>query len=229
MASEKTAESIVIDTAASATQSFAPLSSICETVCGLHFYSHDMTRQVEAHHYCSHVSEDFRQCVIYDAPTPDAKLIGIEYIVSDKVFKTFPEEEKRYWHSHHYEVKSGMLIAPFPSAVPATIANYAEHKAMEKLVTTYGKTWHFWEVDAGHPYPFGPPILMMGLTADDQVDQALLNDRDRRFGVSTEEKKRHREDIPMPNVDAGANAWEKDNAWHAKMEDCDVHGYKAHK
>jgi len=227
MTSEKTAGSIVLDTAASATQSFAPLSSICETVCGLHFYADDMTRQVEAHHYCSHVSEDFRQCVIYDAPTPDAKLIGIEYIVSEKVFKTFSEEEKRYWHSHHYEVKSGTLIAPFPSAVPKAVADFAEHKAMEKLVGTYGKTWHLWEVDAGHPYPFGPPRLMMGLTEDVQVDQALLADRDKRFSVSSEEKRKLREDIPMPHVDPKANAWQKGGAWQAKMDDCEVKGYTA--
>jgi hypothetical protein len=40
MTSEKTLASSALDTAAAAaTQSFAPLSSICETVCGLHFYS----------------------------------------------------------------------------------------------------------------------------------------------------------------------------------------------
>jgi hypothetical protein len=49
-------------------------------------YAHDMTRQVHAHHFCSHVNEDFRQCIIYDSPNPDARLIGIEYIISEKLF-----------------------------------------------------------------------------------------------------------------------------------------------
>ena len=45
----------------------------------------DRTRHVEAHHFCKHVSEDFHQCIIYDSGEPDAKLIGIEYIASEKV------------------------------------------------------------------------------------------------------------------------------------------------
>lgn len=48
-------------------------------------------------------------------------------------------DEKKYWHSHNFEVKSGQLILPLPAALPAAVANAAEHKAMEKIVTTYGK------------------------------------------------------------------------------------------
>ena len=40
---------------------------------------------MEAHHFCKHVSEDFHQCIIFDSGEPDAKLIGIEYIASEKV------------------------------------------------------------------------------------------------------------------------------------------------
>lgn len=76
----------VLDTVAGATQYFEPISRICEHVCGFHMYAHDMTRQVHAHHFCSHVNEDFRQCIIYDSPEPTARLIGIEYIISEKLF-----------------------------------------------------------------------------------------------------------------------------------------------
>ena len=47
--------------------------------------SHDFTRQVEAHHFCTHVSEHIHQCIIYDSDESNAKLIGIEYIVSEDV------------------------------------------------------------------------------------------------------------------------------------------------
>ena len=43
-----------------------------------------------------------------------------------------------------YEVKSGMLVAP-------SVPEMAEHMEMEKLVNTYGKTWHTWQVDRGDP------------------------------------------------------------------------------
>ena len=65
--------------------------------------------QVEAHHFCACPNEDVRQCVIYDSDKPNARLIGLEYIISDQLFETLPEEEKIYWHSHKYEVQSGTL------------------------------------------------------------------------------------------------------------------------
>jgi hypothetical protein len=52
--------------------------------------------------------------------------------VSERVFVNLPDNEKKLWHSHNYEVKSGELVAP-------RIPNTAEHSFMEALVTTYGK------------------------------------------------------------------------------------------
>ena len=57
--------------------------------------------------------------------------MGVEYIISEKLFKTLDEEEKKLWHSHHYEVKSGSLIAP-------GIPDVAEHELMEKLCELTG-------------------------------------------------------------------------------------------
>jgi hypothetical protein len=54
--------------------------------CRFHFYAHDMTRQVEARHFCGHQNEEMRQCLIYNSPEPDARLIGVEYIISEHLF-----------------------------------------------------------------------------------------------------------------------------------------------
>src|ERR1700759_2509636 len=43
-----------------------PVDQIDACVCGLHFHNGDMKRQIMAHHFCSHRSEEFLQCVIYD-------------------------------------------------------------------------------------------------------------------------------------------------------------------
>ena len=80
---------------------------------------------------------------------------------------------------------------------------------MEKIVSTYGKTWHTWHTDQNLELPLGSPALMMGFTKDGQLKHELLADRDKRFKISTEEKKKNRADIPMPSVDPMANAWEK--------------------
>jgi hypothetical protein len=45
-----------------------------------------------SHHYCSHLNEDVRQCVIYDSDEPGARLIGVEYIISASLFQTLPME-----------------------------------------------------------------------------------------------------------------------------------------
>jgi hypothetical protein len=167
-----------------------------------------MTRQVEAHHFCSHLNQEVRQCAIYDTDKPDARLIGIEYIISAKLFQTLPEEEKIYWHSHVYEVKSGMLILPFGSTVPTAVIDKAEKPAMEELIDTYGKTWHFWQVDLGHPLPYGPPQLMMSFTDDHQITQSVLEERDSKYNVSTAYKRKIRESIqPKYNRDVKADHW----------------------
>lgn len=127
----------------------APLSAIAAHVCGLHFYSDDLSRQVIAHHYCSHRSMDVMQCVIYDSDRNDARLVGIEYIISAKLFAALSDEEKRLWHSHAFEVKSGQLTAPDLSAA-------GENALMNDLVGTYGKAWYTWQVDRGDQVPRHP-------------------------------------------------------------------------
>lgn len=79
---------------------------------------------------------------------------------------------------------------------------------MEKLVHTYGKTWHTWHTDARDSLPLGVPQLMMGFTADGQIDAALVESRDRRFGVSSQEKRPDRASIQAPAIDPAADAWQ---------------------
>ena len=63
----------------------------------------------------------------------------------------------------------------------------------------------------GDALPMGVPQLMMGFTADGQVDAARVAERDRRFGIDSEEKRRDRQDIQAPAVDPAADAWQRGN------------------
>lgn len=199
---DKDAKSKTLEVGADLLQSKGPLKKINAYLDGFHFYNGNLNAQMEAHHYVSQLNEDMHQAIIYDGNGEDAKIMGIEYIISEKLFKTLPEEEKKLWHSHRYEVKSGTLIAP-------GIPQVAEHELMEKLVSTYGKTIHTWHTDQERTLPVGSPMIMMGFTKDGQLNQQLLTERDKRFNISTAEKKKNREDIPTPNVDPTANSWEK--------------------
>lgn len=164
------------DMATSMLQSFHPLKSIHQHLTSMHYYVGDQSRQVISHHYCSHLSNDFRQCLIYDGNAFDSKLIGVEYIISATQFEALPLQEKSYWHSHQYEVCSGLLTMPGP--IPDTL----ELTEMKHLKDTYGKTWHFWQIDRGDLLPYGPAKLMGSFTADSQINTQLVKQMDDSIG-----------------------------------------------
>lgn len=199
---DKKADTVALDTGAALLQSRPPIDALNAYLDGFHFYNGHPGTQMEAHHYCSILNEEVIQCVIYDGNMKDAKLMGVEYIISAQLYAALPAAEKPLWHSHVHEVKSGQLVAP---GIPGP----AEHALMEKLVNTYGKTWHTWHTDLDKKLPLGVPQLMMGFTADGQIDPALVSQRDHRLGVSSAEEKRDRADIPTPVVDPAADAWQK--------------------
>lgn len=43
-----------------------------------------------------------------------------------QVFKSLPEEEKKYWHSHKYEVESGLLYLDVRPIVSSVISDHAD-------------------------------------------------------------------------------------------------------
>ncbi len=209
---EKSGESTILEIGADVLQDKTPLKRMNVYLDGFHFYSGNMEGQMEAHHYTTQLNEDLFQAVIFDGNGEDAKLMGVEYIISERLFKQLPDEEKKLWHSHHYEVKSGTLIAP---GIPDDV----EYELMENLVSTYGKTIHTWHTDRDLELPFGPPLIMMGFTEDGQLRQELIDERDRNFDISTAEKRKQREDIPMPEVDPLANAWEQGEIRQVQITD----------
>ncbi|KAH9951218.1 DUF1264-domain-containing protein [Amylocystis lapponica] len=197
--------------AGTAMMSFKPINAIHQHICAFHAYSQDRTRHIEAHHYCTHLSHDFHQCIIYDSDQPNAKLIGIEYIVSEKIFASLPQEEKKYWHSHKYEVESGFLQIQVKNTVPDFITDTAEQPAILELHSTYGKTIHTWAVDLHPDLPLGPPNLMVSYTGDDQgPPKELVQERDDRLGMSTERKRNLRAGyLPPYEKQADADQWEQ--------------------
>ena len=205
-----TAKSHILEAGAAATQSFQPINSICAHLNAFHVYASSPNRCVEANHYCTHLNEDVRQCLIYDAPSPNARLIGVEYMISGTLYKTLDPEERKLWHSHVFEVKSGMLIMPTPTGVPNAAWEVAETKEMEDVVGFYGKTYHFWQVDKGDKLPLGGAELMMSFTKDGDIPPpgfgAIVKERDERYGVSFEQKAKKREYIEEPEIHEDADS-----------------------
>jgi hypothetical protein len=149
--------------------------------------------QMEAHHYCRVVNDDFLQCVLFDGNTREANLIGIEYIVSEALFDSLPAEERGSWHPHNFEVLSGQLCAP--GLPPA-----AEKAFLARLINSYGKTWHTWHTgrhdgQPGTELPLGEPMLMWSFNRDGECDEALKQDRDTAMGLDTARKREERQSL----------------------------------
>lgn len=167
-------------------------------LCAFHVAKKDPGFAVEAHHYCSPVGDALHQCLIYDRRGANGKLIGIEYIVPDSVFRGFPAEEQKFWHPHSYEILAGQLIAPMMS--PAE-----QDKMFEGLITSWGKTWHTWP-DPRTDFPMGDALLMWSATRDGMISEEMLAKRDQQFGVSTAEIRKRRSYMgKVPQIDPPAN------------------------
>jgi Protein of unknown function (DUF1264) len=112
-----------------------------------------------AYHYCKPMNDDLvAQCLLYDSTGPDARLIGVEYLVSSAVFNKMPAEEKSYWHDHKYEVDAGLLKS-------LTQSGDDEKATLAKVRTLYGKIFHTWS--SGKTYPQGPARLFWAVTGEE--------------------------------------------------------------
>ncbi|KAF2478443.1 hypothetical protein BDY17DRAFT_328516 [Neohortaea acidophila] len=197
---------------------FMPLHNICEFLNALHIYTEEArqgkTRAIEAHHFCAHVRKDLRQCLIYDSGAKDARLIGVEYMVPKHVYEKLDAEEQKLWHSHEFEVESGMLALPKPAAEPQDEWDQAETEAMKEVAGLYGKTWHFWQVDRGDVLPLGYPTLMGSLTAPSQLLnlREALATRNRDWQIDHEQRAsiRHAANVKGPGVHENADSWWKE-------------------
>jgi hypothetical protein len=158
-----------------------PLSAAHFHFCGIHMAKKNPKLQFITQHYCAAHSGgsegDVFQCVLFDGAGKNAKLIGVEYLISEEAYSKLPEAEKKFWHAHTYEVLGGGLIAPGMSAED-------EMKFMKIVIKTWGKAWHTWP-DPSSAVPTGEPMLIWSLMGDGQVDEKVLLDRDKQFKVDT--------------------------------------------
>lgn len=191
-------------------QSFAPIKKIDMHLSGFAFYNGQPDRQVELHHYCSRVNDEVIQCAVYESEKPDARLLGIEYVISEGIFKSLPADEQLYWHSHATDIKSASFVAPeLPEAMQRPLA--------EELANTYGKTFLMWQVDRGDTLPLGPPQLMMVCTCTEQWKPELFAHREKRLGLDAAKTREARKDIDAHPVQGQADHWTKQTPLQCTM------------
>lgn len=187
--SDRTAKTAALEAGAHTLQAKAPVEQIAMYLVGFHPSKAEPQMQMESHHYCDQVNEDFAQCALYDGNTDSARLHGVEYIISEKLYATLPADEKPYWHPHNFEILSGTLRMPgLPDA--------AEAEALKTKINSYGKTWHFWKTgvfgEPGDELPLGPPHLAWSFNHDGEAKPGMIEARDGRMSLNTAEARQRR-------------------------------------
>jgi hypothetical protein len=201
---DRTAKTAALESGASLMQARVPVEKIAMYLNGFHVSKDDPQMQMEAHHYCNQANEDFAQCVLFDGNTAGARLMGVEYIVSARLYDTLPAGEKAYWHPHNYEILSGQLRMPgLPDA--------AEKQALETKINSYGKTWHTWMTGVHNrepdPLPLGPPHLQWSFNRDGEAMPEMVSARDKRVDFDTAEQRRHLQTlVPQARPQGGVDA-----------------------
>lgn len=207
---ERTAKTAALEAGAAGLQDRAPIDQIAMYLVGFHPSKESPQLQMESHHYCDQVNEDFAQCVLYDGNTEEARLHGIEYIISEKLYETLPADEKAFWHPHNYELLSGQLQMPgLPDA--------AADEALKTRMNSYGKTWHVWKTGVyrepgNDELPLGPAHLAWSFNRDGEAKPDMIEARDGRMGLDTAAERRDRAEWetmarPQGGVDALADAF----------------------
>lgn len=200
---DKSAKTQVLETGAKLLQRDSPFGPMDIYLVGFHPMKEDPAHQMEAHHFCAQVNEDFAQCALFDGNSVKANLTGIEYIISEKLFESLPEAERTYWHPHNGEILSGQLVAP-------GIPEVAEKALMKSKMNSYGKTWHVWDTgslgQAGDKLPLGEPMLAWSFNRDGEAKPGLIESRDKRLDIDTAGVRRGREELrefakPQSGVD----------------------------
>jgi hypothetical protein len=159
----------------------SPLAGPHLHFCGIHMAKSNPKIQFVTQHYCAaHTGGkdgDVFQCVLFDGTGANAKLVGVEYLISDAAYRKLPDGEKKLWHAHTYEVLGGGLIGP-------GMTPKEEMDFMKVVITTWGKAWHTWP-DPSTSVPVGEPLLIWSLMGDGQADDKVVAARDKEFGVDT--------------------------------------------
>jgi hypothetical protein len=199
----QTGKTTALEAGSQVLQALPPVEEIEVYIVGFHPMWASPGLQMESHHYCHQVNEDFAQCVLYDGNTAESRLHGVEYIISERLFEGLPPAERRYWHPHNYEILSGQLVAP---GIPAV----AETELMRKKINSYGKTWHLWKTGVytreADPLPYGEPHLAWSFNRDGEAMPGLIENRNRRMGIDGAKVREQRRDLakltrPQAGVD----------------------------
>ncbi len=124
---------------------------------GVHLQKDRPENAQVAYHFCKPLASGVAQCVLYDGTGPEARLIGVEYLIGDALYRTLPADEQAYWHDHKHEVDAGLIKS-------LTQSGDEERATLADIRPRWGKVYHTWV--EGDDCPRGPARLFWSVTGE---------------------------------------------------------------
>lgn len=129
---------------------------------------------LRVYHFCKPNDKIMMVCQLYDSTSPNATLIGVEYMIDSKTYQAIPDREKPNWHYHKEEFSPDRANPKFP------LLNEQQQKEwLAKLSESYGKVILNWNpVDT---LPVFPPQIQQ-VQHPFMVNQSVTNQSEKHTG-----------------------------------------------
>jgi Protein of unknown function (DUF1264) len=91
-------------------------------------------------HFCKPNDKIMMVCQLYDSNSPNATLIGVEYMITADEYKNLPDREKPNWHYHKEEFAPNRADPKLPQ-----LSEQQQNATLKKLEESFGKviiTWN---------------------------------------------------------------------------------------
>lgn len=99
----------------------------------------DMSSMIQFLEYITFANKVMMVCQLYVSSSPNATMIGIEYMIDSKTYQALPDREKPNWHHHKEEFPPDRTNPKFP------LLNEEQQKEwLTKLSESYGKVILNW-------------------------------------------------------------------------------------
>ena len=129
---------------------------------------------LRVYHFCKPNDKIMMVCQLYDSSSPNATLIGVEYMIDSKTYQALPDREKPNWHYHKEEFSPDKANPKFP------LLNEQQQKEwLVKLSESYGKIILNW--NPMDTLPVFPPQIQQ-VQHPFMVNQTVNNNSEKYIG-----------------------------------------------
>ncbi|HKX97075.1 MAG TPA: DUF1264 domain-containing protein [Candidatus Nitrosocosmicus sp.] len=129
---------------------------------------------LRVYHFCKPNDKIMMVCQLYDSSSPNATLIGVEYMIDSKTYQALPDREKPNWHYHKEEFSPDKANPKFP------LLNEQQQKEwLVKLSESYGKIILNW--NPMDTLPVFPPQIQQ-VQHPFMINQTVNNNSEKYVG-----------------------------------------------